>query len=221
LSEALGESVNSSDIVIEKALGELNRFSLVRLTSETVSVHRLLQAVEQDALASEERGHWLLRALKLFDAFAPDRPYEVGTWGNWLALSTHAETLLGHAEDQGLDTLLVARMANEFGSFLQARAAYAQAAPHYERALRIREQALGPDHPDVATSLNNLALLYRAQGRYEQAAPLLKRALAIRERALGPDHPDVAASLENCVLLLRTVGRPEEATSLEARARVI
>ena len=32
----------------------------------------------------------------------------------------------------------------------------------YERALKIREKALGPDHPDVATSLNNLALLVKA-----------------------------------------------------------
>ncbi len=34
------------------------------------------------------------------------------------------------------------------------------------RALAIREKALGPEHPDVATSLNNLALLYDDQGRY-------------------------------------------------------
>ena len=39
----------------------------------------------------------------------------------------------------------------------------------YERALAIREKALGPDHPDVATSLNNLPLLHRAQGRYAEA----------------------------------------------------
>ena len=37
---------------------------------------------------------------------------------------------------------------------------YAEAEPLYERALAIREKALGPDHPDVATSLNNLAVLY-------------------------------------------------------------
>ena len=55
-----------------------------------------------------------------------------------------------------------------------------------KRALAISEKALGPEHPDVAISLNNLALLYRAQGRYAEAEPLLKRALAISEKALGP-----------------------------------
>src|ERR1700674_5615167 len=34
----------------------------------------------------------------------------------------------------------------------------------YERALAISEPALGPDHPDTATSLNNLGFLLQDQG---------------------------------------------------------
>src|SRR6202521_4695264 len=74
---------------------------------------------------------------------------------------------------------------------------YAEATPLAERALAIREKALGPDHPDVAQSLNNLAELYDNQGRNGETEPLYKRALAIREKALGPDHPLVAQSLNN------------------------
>jgi hypothetical protein len=40
------------------------------------------------------------------------------------------------------------------------------------RAPAIREKALGPDHQDVAQSLNNLASLYHSQGRYADAEPL-------------------------------------------------
>ena len=68
------------------------------------------------------------------------------------------------------------------------------------------ERALGPDHPDVATFLNNLAGLYQAQGRYADAEPLYKRALAMREAALGPDHPDVARALSNLGLLYKKQG---------------
>jgi tetratricopeptide (TPR) repeat protein len=69
---------------------------------------------------------------------------------------------------------------------------YAEAEPPYKRALDIDEQALGSDHPRVATDLNNLAQLYNKQGKYSEAGPLYRRALDIRELALGPDHPDVA-----------------------------
>ena len=61
--------------------------------------------------------------------------------------------------------------------------------PLFKRALAIRETALGPDHPAVATTLNNLAAVYQAQGQYAQAETLYTRALAINETGLGPDHP--------------------------------
>ena len=40
-------------------------------------------------------------------------------------------------------------------SFVQGR--YAEAEPLYERALAVQEKALGPQHPAVANSLNDLA----------------------------------------------------------------
>ena len=87
-----------------------------------------------------------------------------------------------------------------------------------KKALEVAEKSLGPNHPDVATSLTNLAMLYTAQGQYAQAEPLYKRALAIVEKALGPDHPSVAASLENLAALYRATKRDEEAETLEQRA---
>ena len=59
----------------------------------------------------------------------------------------------------------------------------------FQRALAIRERALGPDHPEVAQSLNNLAGLHTAQGEDVQAESLYKRALAIYEKVLAPGNP--------------------------------
>ena len=98
-----------------------------------------------------------------------------------------------------------------------AQGRYAEAEPLFRRSLAIAESALGPDHPDVATSLNNLAGLYRAQGRYAEAEPLFRRSLAIAEKALRPDHPDVALILKNYLSLPRKVGRVEEVDHLGAR----
>src|SRR4029450_2340250 len=52
----------------------------------------------------------------------------------------------------------------------------AGARPYYERALAICEQVLGPEHPDTATSLNNLGLLFHAQGDLVRAGPYCKTA---------------------------------------------
>jgi tetratricopeptide (TPR) repeat protein len=73
----------------------------------------------------------------------------------------------------------------------------AEAEPLYKRSLAIREKALGPDHPEVATSLNNLAGFYQSQARFDVAEPMYKRSLAIQEKSFGPDHPGVASLLNN------------------------
>ncbi len=74
---------------------------------------------------------------------------------------------------------------------------YAEAEPFYERALAIREKALGEEHPHVAQTLNNLALLYATQGRYAEAEPLFERALEIFTRALGEEHPYTQQTKDN------------------------
>ncbi len=80
---------------------------------------------------------------------------------------------------------------------------------------------LGPEHPDVGASLNNLALLHKALGSYAEAEPLYQRSLTIYEKALGPEHPYVATSLENYAALLRETDRADEAAEMEARAKAI
>lgn len=97
----------------------------------------------------------------------------------------------------------------------------AEAEPLIERALTIAEKSLGPEHPDLAQSLNALASLYGARGKLAQAEALLTRALAIREKALGAEHPDVVVSRLRsaaALVLARQRGELAEAESLYRRA---
>jgi tetratricopeptide (TPR) repeat protein len=107
---------------------------------------------------------------------------------------------------------------NWLGLSLYDAGQYVKAEPLYKRALEIREKALGKDHLETATSLNNLASLYESQGKYAEAEPLHKRALEIREKALGKDHSLTAASLNNLALLYDSQGRYAEAEPLLKRA---
>jgi CHAT domain-containing protein len=124
------------------------------------------------------------------------------------------------AQDQEAKLGEVERL-NEQVFELYDAARYAEAIPLAERALEIREKVLGPQHPDVATSLNYLAHLYYAQGDYGRAAPLFQRALAIREKALGPEHPDVAQSLNSLAVLYGDQGDFGRAAPLLQRALAI
>jgi tetratricopeptide (TPR) repeat protein len=87
--------------------------------------------------------------------------------------------------------------------------------------LEIEKKTFGENHPQFASSLNNLAELYRSQGRYSEAEPLYLRALSISEQQLGFDHPNTASSLNNLALLRETQGKYTEACTLAQRALVI
>jgi Tetratricopeptide repeat len=65
------------------------------------------------------------------------------------------------------------KLSNCSSQHLQSRPVRAGRAL-YKRAPAIREEALGPEHPDVAISLNGLAGLYRTQRQYAQAEPPLQ-----------------------------------------------
>ncbi len=125
--------------------------------------------------------------------------------------------LLGLAQGAGIEWEILNKEAMD----LFRAGKYDRAELLAQKALEVAEQNVGPDHPDMATSLNNLALLYDTQGDYAKAEPLYKRALAIWEKALGPDHPNVATSLENLAALYRATKRLSEAEELEKRAAKI
>ena len=75
----------------------------------------------------------------------------------------------------------------------------------------MREKALGPDHPDVATSLNDLGNLYGAEGRLAEAEPFHRKAISIWEKSGGENNPDLAAGLENLADLERRERALEDA----------
>ena len=80
--------------------------------------------------------------------------------------------------------------------------------------MKIDKAALGPNHPDVATTLSNLAGLHQDQGEYSLAKPLYERALKISGTALGPDHPrtlSIRESYETMLSETRRVGTGPQA----------
>jgi Tfp pilus assembly protein PilF len=79
---------------------------------------------------------------------------------------------------------------------LDSQGDLAGARPYFERALAIREQTLGPTHPDTARSLNNLGGVRYGPGDPAAALPLFERALGILEQKLGPDHPNTHVAQE-------------------------
>jgi tetratricopeptide (TPR) repeat protein len=108
-------------------------------------------------------------------------------WGE-LALA-----LIERLELEG--TLYEATLLTSLGSLRTTLGDFEQALVHDYRALSIREAELGPTHPDVALSLDNIASTMQSTGDFAGALEHYARAREIRLAALGPDSIDVAYAL--------------------------
>jgi tetratricopeptide (TPR) repeat protein len=203
---------------LDAAFAEILKYSLLHRDADakTLGIHRLVQEVIQDGLTKEEKGQWAERAVRAVNQAFPF--VEFANWAQCERLLPQALICAELIDRWSLGSRECGRLLNQAGSYLRERARFAEGEPLCQRVLAMVQKALGPDHPDVATSLNNLAELYRARGKYAEAEPPCQRALAILEKALGPEHPLVAASLNNLAGLYHAQGKYAEADPLYLRA---
>jgi tetratricopeptide (TPR) repeat protein len=206
---------------LNEAFAEILKYSLLRRDAEakTLGVHRLVQVVIQDGFTQREKRQWAECAVRAVNRTFP--LVEFANWAQCERLLPQALACASSVETYVFEFREAARLLGAAGYYLHDRARLSDAEPLLQRALTISERVLGPEHPDVATSLNGLALLYRAKGRYAEAEPLYQRALAIFEKVLGPVHPHVAACINNLALLYHDQRRYREAEPLCQRALAI
>src|SRR6266566_410547 len=206
---------------LQKMMRELRRYSLVQrhLNHSTLTLHRLLQAALRDRMDSEIQRQWARRTVQAVEQALPCAGS--ATWQRLQSYFPHLQICTALIEQWNMDFPEAARLLEQTGDYLQGHVQYEQAEPLLQRALTIREKLLGPDHPDLATSLNNLAMLYRMQGKYAQAETLFQRALEIRQRTLGVNHPDVAQSCNALAGLYRAQRKYEQAEPLYQQALAI
>lgn len=188
---------------LEAARRELLQLHLLERTGEgTYPLHQLIREFLREKLQGLEQADKLKRSLcQAMVAVArqiPDTPTR-----QLISLLTPAMPHVAEVATALTDFLSDEDLIAPFiglGWFYEGQGFYNQAAPWFEQCLSVARTRLGEEHPDVATTLNNLANLYDSQGRYSEAEPLFPQALELRQRLLGKEHPDVAQSLNNLAL---------------------
>jgi len=116
------------------------------------------------------------------------------------AASPEEEAL--HARADALDEQAVA---------LEEQGAYSDAIPLLEQVVKLRTDASGPKHPDVADATYNLGLTLHDAGRLEEARDRLQVALAQYE---GLRHPDRGMAMTSLGSVMQRLGRLRDAQQL-------
>jgi hypothetical protein len=189
-----------------EALAELQTLSLVELDEGSLRLHKLVLECSRAVLPEEARRESLKFALSWLRSRLPTPEYEKAGWDVWTRLSPHLDAVVEAAAEGGLQDDTLGQLCNDYGVWLYKQARHISAEPMMRRALKIDELSFGPDHPEVATDLNNLAQLLTATNRLSEAEPLMRRTLKIREQSFGSDHPKTATVRSNLAQLLKARG---------------
>ncbi len=220
---------------LERAVATLRAFALIEresipderdtsIATDCIRLHRLVRQVtaarcKHEALPDLRKV--LIKALAM--VYPAGVFHDPKTWPRARRLDEIVLALVGG------DTALYEGV-EEFASYLldglasyrqSPLAAFGLSLPFLERALALDEKMLGPNHPDTATSLNNLGFALRVQGDFAGALSHYERALEIRTKALGLDHPETARSLNNLGYLLQEQGDLQGARLYFERALAI
>ncbi|KAI9889405.1 MAG: hypothetical protein M1814_005341 [Vezdaea aestivalis] len=107
---------------------------------------------------------------------------------------------------------------HSLGKLYRNQGKLAEAEAMYQRALKGKEKALGPDHTSTLDTVNNLGALYSDQGKLAEAEAMYQRALKGKEKAVGPDHTSTLDTVNNLGALYSDQGKLAEAEAMYQRA---
>ena len=162
----LGGRDDPDRLAVDEALGVLASYSMITLTPETVSMHRLVQAVILARQPPEDQAPAfggeppLTTALDWLDHALPADPGTKWPGGPCCGRSPRTPRTSPPSSRPGDRPQTLARVHNELALFHDSQGQYEKSLALRESALAIYGARLGPDHPDTATALGNLAGAY-------------------------------------------------------------
>jgi tetratricopeptide (TPR) repeat protein len=194
-----------------------------------LTVHRLIQAVARARSAEKSTSNSTVEHLiACLTAVYPKKRFDDATdWTLCSKLTPHALSLWRADGSIVLNAPDWPGLLKWVAGYLHGRGLLEQAEPLMREALSIREQVLGPEHPETAGCLNNLGLLLTDKHEFAEARLILQRSLDIEEKNSGPNHPNTAKALTNLAYLIQNAfllqkeGDLAEARPLMERALAI
>lgn len=97
-----------------------------------------------------------------------------------------------------------------------AMSMYAEATPHYARAVELARQVYGPEDERTAATLAKASELHMSLGNDQAAEPLLVEALRVYQARGNPPWRDYSRALSNYGLVLDSLGRIDDAERVMA-----
>jgi len=116
------------------------------------------------------------------------------------------------------EPLIEAGVRQSLALSLKGMGDMAAAQEQYEIALALRQQTLGPSHPDTLTAAHEVASMIQRTGDFEQTEAMFLEILQTRSDMLGARHPDTLKTLSHLGVMYWQFGRYQQALPVTEQA---
>lgn len=196
--------VLSDPIRLGQALREVNRYALARIDHRTNSIqlHRLVQAVLIDQMSSEERESMREAAHLLLAGGDPGEPGVTANWPRYAELLPHIRASRAVECDNHWVRNLIVNTVTYLFTWGDHDACLQLA----QEALQTWRANIGPDDAQTLTVARYCGHVLRTLGRYSEASQLDEDSLERRRRTVGDTHEDTLLAARAVAVDMRAAG---------------
>jgi tetratricopeptide (TPR) repeat protein len=175
-------------IALNRAIGELSRYSLAKVDprGNVIHVHRLVQSAVRSELAEQQRSelqHCVHVLLANADPGEPGFPWTWPRYAELLAHATNAKVSYCARPDEPIRRFLL-----NLGRYLLSCGDYASAYEFARKTSDAWQQHLGETNPDTLAMFRRCGAALRRLGRSQEAQELNQHIYDLVLRTFGEDH---------------------------------
>lgn len=208
---------------VARALALLAAYSMINLSTQSVSVHRLVQAVSRTVdPADPHRGEEAVRqareaaAKALVLAIGSDAQSDSWGWSPQATLQPHVDAYLSYVESEQED-VVTAFLLYCASRFTLSQGQLERALSQAQRSVAVYTRLTGDDIPAALEARSQLAVVHHHARRYDQAIEQMEQIVAQAVRTLGDGHESTITFRSNLANCYRAAGDPDRALPLLKR----
>jgi hypothetical protein len=198
-------------LMLGRVIRDISRFALVKVDqgSNSIQIHRLVQAVIRSQLTDEEQ---LTACHEVHQILVGARPRRGETdnpanWSRYDIIWPH----LGPSRAEECDESPTRQLLIDWVRYQWKRGEFDACLSLASRLENLWSQRLGPDHQQTLYLRFHIANVLRSRGRFSEARDLDTYVLERQRAVLGADHPHTLMTAGGLAADLRALGEFQEA----------
>jgi len=216
-----GNSNEKSLIKLNRALLLLRNFSLVKLSEDSISIHRLVHIWSRSKHSKEKFKEIFIKAAKAFKGLYPKVEESTSHFVLVKMLLPHMEEFIRlnnniSSKDSSVLEIktLIADAYYTFTENIKAR-------DLFEYILEERKKNPLQNQDSLAELMHRLGKIYRNLGKFQESQKILEEALNIRTKKFGNNHLQTASTLHQLGKLQHSLGNYQKSMLLLKQSKSI